>query len=132
MDNGPLISVTVALTEHFKARYRDFPNPSRKKISAFIAHVRVHGFDGLEGRNKFSDDVSRDDADFVAKVQYVRLHCLWHYHVGIHIYDPENTTHGDRTSMFVLHYKRDEPTKITIADLSPHPPFKLPTLEMFT
>lgn len=89
------------------------------------------GFTNLEGRNKFSDDVSTDDPDFIAKVTFVNEHCLWHYHVGIHEYDPD-TVHGDRTSMFVLHYKRNDPANISVNHLSPHPPFTLPTLEMFT
>lgn len=128
MANG---SITVSLTEHFRARYKTFPKKNRDKISAFIAEVKANGFAGLEGRNKFSDDVDPDDPDFVAKVQFVREHCLWHYHVGIYFYKP-GTPHGDRTSMFVLHYKRIDPRNISINHLSPHPPFNLPTLEMFT
>lgn len=128
MANG---SVNVSVTEHFRARYRNYPPKNRKKISKFIAEVKANGFGGLEGRNKFSDDVSPDDPDFVVKVRFVHEHCLWHYHVGIHIYEPD-TPYGDRTSMFVLHYKRFDPTNISVNHLSPHPPFVLPTLEMFT
>lgn len=133
MANGPVAAtlVDVSVTEHFKARYKNFPEKNRKKISRFIAEVRANGFAGLEGRNKYSDDVSPNDPDFVAKVRFVNEHCLWHYHVGIDCYEP-GTLHGDRTSMFVLHYKRMSPTKISVNHLSPHPPFTLPTLEMFT
>ncbi|MEC3939352.1 hypothetical protein [Leclercia adecarboxylata] len=128
MANG---SVNVSVTEHFKARYKTFPPSSRKKISTFIQKVMESGFTNLEGRNKFSDDVSTDDPDFIAKVRFVHEHCLWHYHVGIHEYEP-STPYGDRTSMFVLHYKRHDPANISVNHLSPHPPFTLPTLEMFT
>lgn len=128
MANGP---VNVSVTEHFKARYKMFPRANREKISAFISEVMNSGFANLEGRNKFSDDVSTDDPDFIAKVRFVNEHCLWHYHVGIHDYEP-GTPYGDRTSMFVLHYKRIDPANISVNHLSPHPPFTLPTLEMFT
>ncbi|MGC6032817.1 hypothetical protein [Enterobacter hormaechei] len=128
MANGP---VNVSVTEHFKARYKTFPRANREKISAFISEVMKTGFANLEGRNKFSDDVSTDDPDFIAKVKFVNEHCLWHYHVGIHEYEL-GTPYGDRTSMFVLHYKRIDPANISVNHLSPHPPFTLPTLEMFT
>ncbi|HGT2664506.1 TPA: hypothetical protein ACM2MD_000067 [Raoultella planticola] len=128
MANG---SVNVSVTEHFKARYKNFPPKSRRKISAFIKEVMEGGFAQLEGRNKFSDDVSTDDPDFLAKVHFVNEHCLWHYHVGIHYYEMDKP-HGDRTSMFVLHYKRHDAANISVNHLSPHPPFTLPTLEMFT
>ncbi len=131
MANGSVDVVDVGVTEHFKARYKEFPRQNRLKISAFILEVKKNGFGNLEGRNKYSDDVSTDDPDFVSKVQFVNAHCLWHYHVGIHNYEP-NTPFGDRTSMFVLHYKRFDPTHISVNHLSPHPPFELPTLEMFT
>ncbi len=123
--------VSVAVTDHFRARYKTFPKKNRDKISAFILEVRKRGFEFLEGRNKFSDDVNPDDPEFISKVRYVREHCLWHYHVGIHDYEL-GTIFGDRTSMFVLHYNRFTPTCISVNHLSPHPPFELPTLEMFT
>ncbi|EOJ9005026.1 hypothetical protein ACOVH1_003369 [Klebsiella pneumoniae] len=128
MANG---SVDVSVTAHFRARYRQFPPKSRQRISTFINEVMKNGFANLEGRNKFSDDVSPDDPDFIAKVQFVYEHCLWHYHVGIHDYEMDKP-YGDRTSMFVLHYKRHNPASISVNHLSPHPPFTLPTLEMFT
>lgn len=131
MVNEPIRSLDAKLTEHFKERYKDFPKSNRKKISAFLIHIMKHGFDGLEGRNKYSDDVSRDDPLFVSKVRFVNEHCLWHYHVGIHEYK-DGTEFGDRTSMFVLHYSRLQPNLIRVAHLSPHPPFDLPSLEMFT
>lgn len=131
MVNGPVAVINVSVTEHFKARYKTFPKRNRDKISKFISEVKLNGFGGLEGRNKFSDDVSTNDPDFIAKVRFVNEHCLWHYHVGIDYYEP-NTPHGDRTSMFVLHYKRFNPTHISVNHLSAHPPFTLPTLAMFT
>jgi len=131
MDNEPVVLVDARLTEHFKARYQSFPPKNRKKISSFLVHVMKNGFDGLEGRNKFSDDVSTDDPEFVIKVKFVREHCLWHYHIGIHEYEPD-TDFGDRTSMFVLHYSRMAANVVRVAHMSPHPPFTLPTLNMFT
>lgn len=131
MDNEPLAGIDAKLTEHFKNRYKKFPPKNRKKISAFLVHVIKNGFDGLEGRNKFSDDVSTNDVDFVEKVKFVRENCLWHYHIGIHEYDKTNEV-GDWTSMFVLHYSRIEPNLVRVAHMSPHPPFRLPTKAMFT
>ncbi|MBM7346087.1 hypothetical protein [Pantoea coffeiphila] len=131
MDNEPVALIDAKLTDSFKNRYKTFPKDSRKKISAFLLHIIKNGFDGLEGRNKFSDDVSHDDPDFVMKVRFVNEHCLWHYHIGIHEYDPESKF-GDRTSMFVLHYSRMEANIVRVAHMSPHPPFELPALSMFT
>lgn len=130
MDNEPVV-VDAKLTNHFKDRYKSFPDKNRKKISAFILHLMKRGYDGLEGRNKFSDDIHRDDPDFVTKARFVHQNCLWHYHIGIHEYE-EGTKFGDRTSMFVLHYTRHEVNVVRVAHMSPHPPFTLPTLEMFT
>lgn len=131
MANEPLRVIEAKLTDHFQQRYKTFPRPNRVKISTFLMHVMNFGFEGLEGRNKYSDDVSPDDPDFVSKVRFVNAHCLWHYHVGIHEYK-EGTEFGDRTSMFVLHYSRVETNLVRVAHLSPHPPFDLPSLEMFT
>lgn len=130
MDHEPLV-VDAKLTNHFKTRYQGFPAKNRRKISAFILHLMKRGYDGLEGRNKFSDDIDHDDPEFVIKARFVNQHCLWHYHIGIHHYD-EDSKFGDRTSMFVLHYTRHEFGVVKVAHMSPHPPFTLPTLEMFT
>lgn len=132
MDNEPVSALLDAkLTDHFKERYKTFPPKNRRKISAFLIHIIKYGFDNLEGRNKFSDDVSKEDPEFVEKVKFVREHCLWHYHIGIHEYCAD-TEFGDRTSMFVLHYSRVSANVVRIVHISPHPPFTLPTTNMFT
>lgn len=131
MDHEPLDLVDTTISESFKERYKNFPQKNRLKISAFIAHVKNNGFENLEGRNKFSDDISTNDPDFIAKVKFVREYCLWHYHIGIDCY-ASDSIFGDRTSMFVLHYSRVEVNKMRVVDMSPHPPFTLPTTQMFT
>ena len=63
------------------------------------------------------------DPDFLKKVEFVREHNLWHYHIGIPSYDL--SPNGYSTSQYVLHYIRQE-DYIVIVDMSDHSPFELP------
>ncbi|MDN8598642.1 hypothetical protein Q0A17_04290 [Citrobacter sp. S2-9] len=115
----------VAFNKIFKSRYANLPDSDKKKIFAFYQHVQQKGLTLLEGRNKNSDNVPKDDPDFLAKVQYAQANKLWHYHIGIEKYDMQRPF-GARTSEWILHYINDVPTCIKIADLDSHPPFSLP------
>lgn len=90
----------------FAKEVLNFPDDDRKKIKAFIDHVKAYGLNGLEGRNKSSDNVPTDDRDFVNKVQVALQLKLWHYHIGIDAYDMSKPF-GDRTSEYVLHYMNE-------------------------
>lgn len=111
----------------FAKEVLNFPDDDRKKIKAFIDHLKANDFSGLEGRNKSSDNVPTDDRDFVNKVKVALQYRLWHYHIGIDAYDMAKPF-GDRTSEYVLHYMNElTPGEIKIVDFSSHPPFRPPT-----
>lgn len=107
----------------FQQHMANFPKADRLKLTRFIVHVETHGFDGLTGRNKSSDNVPSDDPNWLTKIKYAQTHCLWHYHIGIPQY--RLSEHGDFTSEYVLHYILQDEC-IVLVDLSPHPPLALP------
>lgn len=110
----------------FQKHYANFPSKDRLKIAQFIHHLENFGFDGLKGRNKSSADVSVSDPDWSSKLSYAKTHHLWHYHIGIPDY--QLPKQGDHTSEYVLHYVRYD-DEIILVDMSPHPPFALPSIE---
>lgn len=119
--------MNVLLGKQFAKELLNFPDADRDLIRKFINHVKANGFDGLEGRNKSSDNVPKDDPDFVTKVQLAQRCKLWHYHIGIDEYDYDKPF-GDRTSEYVVHYKNEHtPGDIKVVDFSPHPPFRPPS-----
>lgn len=111
----------------FRKEFRNFPEQDQDAIVAFVEHILSFGFNGLEGINKRSDDVRKDDPLFAQKVQYAQTHHLWHYHIGIPEYNL-NKPFGKRTSEYVLHYQLLGLT-VRIVDYSSHPPFKLPNID---
>ena len=120
---------TIKIGKLFQKEFKNYPNQDRKMITEFIKHVYEFGFDGLEGLNKCSDDVSKNDPDFIKKVKYAIKYNLWHYHTGIRQFDTSKPF-GCRTSEYVLHYQLLEDGKeVRIIDYSSHPPFKLPKQE---
>lgn len=116
----------VAFGDQFKKEYPNYPEDDRKKIYNFVQNVEVNGFIGLEGRNKNSDNVHKDDPQYPTKVAYAQLHMLWHYHIGIIEYD-KSKRWGDRTSEYVIHYSLSKPETCRIVDYNLHPPFTLPS-----
>lgn len=115
----------IAKSKLFEKHYQNFPQRDKEQIAKFVVHILSHGFEGLEGRNKQSDDVPFSDPDFVRKVEYAANNHLWHYHIGIIRYDLTKP-YGERTSEYILHYQRLGDV-VKIVDYSPHPPFQLPT-----
>lgn len=113
----------VKLGKIFTQHLKQFPQSDKSIIYEFIRHIHLHGFNGLLGKNKSSIDVPIDDPDFLKKVEFVREHNLWHYHIGIPSYDL--SPNGYSTSQYVLHYIRQE-DYIVIVDMSDHSPFELP------
>lgn len=120
-----MAEIVIKRGRKFKEEFKRFPESDQLKIAKFISHVKKHGFQGLEGRNKKSDDVDKNDGEFLKKIQKVRQHNLWHYHIGIICYNML-LPFGDRTSEYVLHYVRPLYSYLGIVDFSSHPPFKLP------
>ncbi|MBK5075193.1 hypothetical protein I2492_19600 [Budviciaceae bacterium CWB-B4] len=118
--------MNVSLGKVFAKELRNYPPEDRLKILGFIAHVKEHSFHGLEGRNKESHHVDRNDPDFIVKVKFAIDNNLWHYHIGIVMYDMSKPF-GDRTSEYVLHYMMASSQNTKIVDLSAHPPFRFPS-----
>lgn len=116
----------VLISKQFKKEFKNYPDPDRLAISKFINHIFTYGFEKLEGLNKKSDDVKKDDPAFLSKVKYAQENNLWHYHIGIKQFDTSKPF-GERTSEYVLHYQLlDGGKEVRIVDYSSHPPFKLP------
>lgn len=126
MDSGGILKVYLGVK--FAKNYKQFPEKDKQKIMMFIKHITTYGFNGLPGRNKLSDDVQRNDPNWLEKVQYAQLYNLWHYHIGIPDYEDETCPNGQQTSKYVIHYMKGGGF-IRIVDMSEHPPFQLPEPE---
>ncbi len=120
-----MANVLVEFGTQFKREFVHYPQRDKDIIALFVEHLLAKGFDGLEGRNKKSDEVPSDDPNWRIKVQYAQVNHLWHYHIGIPNYD-ETKPFGDRTSEYVIHYQFID-NIVKIVDYSPHPPLKLPS-----
>lgn len=116
------MKVVVEFGEWFGKSWKRFPQDDQEKIKKFIFNVERGNI--LEGVNKSSDDVPKDDPEFRKKVRYARYTRLWHYHIGVPEYYDENKPNGYKTSSFLLHYQKCD-GRIKIVDYSKHPPFEL-------
>lgn len=109
-----------------------YPNEKsdKRKFAEFIANYLSYGFDNKEatpGRLKHSNNVDKDDPYFLKKVRYANEHKLWHYHVGIDIYNNEDeASPGDFCSEWVIDFQYFREDLIKLVDFNAHPPFKLP------
>lgn len=117
--------ISVEYSEHFQKCLKNFPKTDQLKIRDFVEHIKNHGFDGLQGRNKSSDNVPKDDPQWSIKVAYAQKYNLWHYHIGIPTY--ELSQKGDKVSEYILHYIKGDDF-IKLVSMSYHPPFELPSL----
>ena len=116
----------VRFGQIFLKHFNNFPKADQIKIRAFAKHIEQFGFDGLQGRNKSSDDAPVTHPNWSERIIYAKTHNLWHYHIGIPNY--EKSEKGDYTSEYVLHYIKGDDF-IKLVDLSAHPPLNLPSLE---
>lgn len=121
------MGIKVFFGEKIAAQIFNFPDEDLQKIFAFKQHIEMYGFENLIGRNKSSDDVSKNDPFWSVKVARAQEYNLWHYHIGIPNYDTSKGV-GNFTSQYVLHYIKGDGF-IKIVDFSAHPPFQLPTDE---
>jgi hypothetical protein len=117
----------VDFGELFLQELKNLPVDTQKTIAAFVAHVRIYGLIGLQGRNKPSCFVPRKDPDHTAKVAYAQGNNLHHYHIGIPTYS--SSKNGD-VSDFMIHYQlipHGGSHKVKIVWYGAHKPrFKLP------
>lgn len=110
----------------FKQNLKNFPVKDQLKIKKFVEHIEQFDFEGLQGRNKNSDNVPKDHPNWAERVTYAQKYKLWHYHIGIPCYI--QSEHGDYVSEYVLHYIKEN-DYIILVDMSLHPPLQLPTPE---
>ena len=120
--------VNILLNTLFKKEQARFPKCDKEKIADFYLHLQSHGFTGLPGRNKCSQDVPSQHPEFLRTLQYAKDYNLHHYHIGIAVYDQSNPF-GDWTSEYVLHYMLVDANTVRIAEMNAHPPFKLPSID---
>ncbi|MDO4223032.1 MAG: hypothetical protein Q4D05_03260 [Acinetobacter sp.] len=113
----------VFFSQSFSKKLVNFPRADQLKIKAFKDHIQQHGFIGLKGRNKSSDNVPKDNPKWLETVKHAQANHLWHYHIGIPEYI--ELASGECVSQYVLHYVLGDGF-IKIVDLSPHPPLELP------
>ena len=116
--------IIVSYSEDFQKKLKHFPKTDQLKIRRFVEHIEQFGFEGLQGRNKSSDNVPIDNPNWQQRVIYAQKYKLWHYHIGIPYYEIANN--GEQVSEYILHYIRDD-NHIKLVALSYHPPFELPT-----
>lgn len=111
----------------FLQELKNLPVDAQKAIAAFVAHVRLHGLTGLQGRNKPSWFVPRKDPACKAKKAYARRNNLHHYHIGIPTY---TRSRNGKVSDFMIHYQLipdGGSYKVKIVWYGSHKPrFKLP------
>ncbi len=119
------LGVEVTLGRLFRKHLQKYPKEDKLKIFKFVRHVEQYGLTNLEGRNKSSADIPKNDPLFASKLERVNKYNLWHYHIGIIHYEGSN--YGDKVSEYVLHYMRFD-NAIKIVDMDDHHPiFRLPT-----
>ncbi|WP_071058475.1 hypothetical protein [Pelistega sp. MC2] len=120
------MSISVFFGTLFLKEMKNFPQEDIIKIGDFARHVASSGFLGLPGKNKMSDNVPKNDPNWLYKVKYAQDYNLWHYHIGIPKYNNGNS--GHLTSEYVLHYIKGD-GYIKIVDMTAHPPMILPKIE---
>jgi hypothetical protein len=130
----------------FDQKLKGFGKQERKAIfTHFVTTFTEDGFSGLNNyyldgylvRNKNSDNVDTDCPDFIEQVKYAQKHSLWHFHAGFYDYSYEIKGYelsqkGDLTSQWVIHYQYFNDNHIKVVDVTPHPPFELPTEDKLT
>ncbi len=109
-------------SEHFWRKIKGFSKSSRSKILKIVLESKK-GTAALNNyqipdsilpvRNKNSENVDKNDPDFIAKVKFAQANNLWHIHAGFYniageypIYDgyKESTKKVDLVSQWMLHY----------------------------
>lgn len=118
------VQITPKFEEYLKENFND---EDLEVIGQFVYHVEHYGLEGLQGRNKKSDDIDTNDPNWLTKVRFVNQYNLWHYHIGINEtwYGYQESPKGDFTSEYVIHYMKEK-DRIVLVYMSSHPPFKLP------
>ena len=136
-----MIENKLERSKTFDRKIKGFGREERKAIfTHFVTTFENCGFQGLNSykideylvRNKDSSDVDKNDNDFVNKVKLAQKYNLWHFHVGFYDYGYDVkgyqiSSKGDLTSQWVVHYQHLSDNHIKAVNITPHPPFELPS-----
>lgn len=127
-------------SEVLKDKLKKLGKAERRKVFDFFQAFEQGGFPAINSysiqgyivRNKSSDNVDPNDPDFAAKVKFAQENLLWHFHIGFYDYNYTIngytlSQNGDLTSQWVIHYQKFADNHINVVDLTPHPPFELPS-----
>ena len=120
--------LNVSFSAIFAKNLTNFPKADKQKIYNFTKHIEKQGFEKLPGKFKKSNDVDKNDPNFLLKATFANENNLWHYHIGIPKYE-ECKGFGNFTSRYILHYTHIG-NEIKIVDMSDHPPFELPDINL--
>ncbi|WP_412500761.1 hypothetical protein [Shewanella chilikensis] len=126
-------------SENIKKKIKKFGKKPKARITFFIDEFQRGGFaaidnvviNGYKVRNKASDEVPKDDPEWLTKVKLAQDNNLWHFHLGFYDIDCDIdgyciSNKGDLTSQWVIHYQKLSDHHIHMVDITPHPPFNLP------
>lgn len=131
----------IETTLIFKDKVKGFAMAEKKKVRRFIELFSNGGFKAIDNyliqsykvRNKSSDDVDKDDSNFIEKVKYAIENKLWHYHVGFYNLNNEYpidngyklSEKNDLVSQWLIHYRKLSDSHIVLVDIMPHPPLNI-------
>lgn len=135
----------LEMTIIFKNKVKNFAIAEKRKIRRFIETFLNGGFDAINNyfiqsykvRNKSSDNIDKNDIDFIEKVKFALHHQLWHYHAGFYNINNEYpidngyklSDKSDLVSQWLIHYQKISHSHIILIDIMPHPPLNLLTLK---
>ena len=125
----------------FKEKLKSFGLSEKRKIKRFMDEFSKSGFQAIDNhliqsykvRNKSSDNVSKEDANFIEIVKHALNHKLWHYHAGFYNLNNEYpidngyklSDKNDLVSQWLIHYQKLSDCHIVLLDIMPHPPLNL-------
>lgn len=125
----------------FKEKLKNFGMAEKIKIKRFMDEFSKGGFQSIDNyliqsykvRNKSSDDISKEDNDFIVKTKHALKHKLWHYHAGFYNINNEYPIDNgyklsdkkDLVSQWLIHYQKLSDSHIVLVDIMPHPPLNI-------
>jgi hypothetical protein len=118
----------IDMTLAFAKFYNHLSVNDQNKIDDFIEICEKDGLSNLPGRFKNSNDVDKNDRQFLEKTAFANKHHLYHYHIGIPKYN--SNSFGQKTSQFILHLQKISNDEYVILSMTEHPPFVLPDLSL--
>lgn len=128
-------------TAIFDSKVKNFAIAEKRKIKRFMIEFSSGGFKAIDNyliqgykvRNKNTDDIDKNDADFIVKVKYALEYKLWHYHAGFYNLNNEYPIDNgyklsekkDLVSQWLIHYQKLSDSQIVLIDIMPHPPLNI-------